>query len=217
MQNQAEMFAAFMAFQAAQGEAKLTPVRKSKADKPQRAPLPTATPREPAPVAELPESYKVRTAYAEAATRNGMACKAYVMFMNRQYGVDWYAIARLTSAQRKALTGNEAARVADIIAERKALKAAYESAGNAKEGADMPWSRARTLAKKMAGDTGGTHDRQTPKAKACGALQRAFLIVHKAIDPERPDRQLVAAMEAMETVLRAVKINPEKLIGDAGQ
>lgn len=180
-----------------------------------KSPLPLA-----APDAEemlMPAMVQARLNYANAANRNIRACAAFVDQMQAAYGADWYAVARLTADERKALSGNEAERCAAIIAQRKALRGAVIAAGHAEKGADMPWSRARALAKQRAGDTGGRHETQTPKAKACNALQRAFLIVHKAIDPDRADRQLVTAMEALETALKAVKINPEKLISDAGQ
>ena len=225
MTNQAQQFAAFVAWQAAQGEANVVsiadaPKAKAKATPKQRAPLPTAAPYVPlasVAEAEYPEMTKARLEYAGGYVKTGMACARYVDAMEAAFGKDWYAVARLTSAERKALTGNEAARAEGVIHARKLLRAAVLAAGHAEKGADMPWSRARALAKLRAGDTKGTPERGTPKQGVVKALAKLYVATHKAIDAEKPDRQLVAIMEALEDALKLAKLNPEKLVTAAGQ
>lgn len=225
MTDQAQQFAAFVAWQAAQGEANVVsiadaPKAKAKATPKQRAPLPTAAPYVPlasVAEAEYPEMTKARLEYAGGYVKTGMACARYVDAMEAAFGKDWYAVARLTSGERKALTGNEAARAEGVIHARKLLRAAVLAAGHAEKGADMPWSRARALAKLRAGDTKGTPERGTPKQGVVKALAKLYVATHKAIDAEKPDRQLVAIMEALEDALKLAKLNPEKLVTAAGQ
>jgi hypothetical protein len=225
MQNQQEMFAAFMAFQASQQEAattKANPVSKAKAkaEPKQRAPLPTAAPTVPLAreaEAEYPEMTKARLEYAGGFVKTGMACERYVDAMEAAFGKDWYAVARLSAAERKALGGNEKARAEGIVHARKLLRAAVLSAGHAEKGADMPWSRARNLAKARAGESGGAPERRTPKQGVIKNLSRLYVATHKAIDADKPDRQLVAIMDTLETALKLAKLDPEKLITSAGQ
>jgi hypothetical protein len=225
MQNQQELFAAFTAFMASQQETPpetLTPVSKAKAKATpkQRAPLPTAAPTVPlasVAEAEYPEMTKARLEYAGGFVKTGMACARYVDAMEAAFGKDWYAVARLTSGERKGLTGNEAARAEGVFHARKLLRAAVLAAGHSEKGADMPWSRARNLAKIRAGDTKGTPERGTPKQGVVKTLAKLYVATHKAIDADRPDRQLVSIMEALEDVLKLAKLDPEKLITAAGQ
>jgi len=225
MQDQAQLFAAFMAFQASQQEAataNLTPVSKAKAKAApkQRAPLPTAAPSIPlasVAEAEYPEMTKARLEYAGGFVKTGMACERYVDAMEAAFGKDWYAVARLSAAERKALSGNEKARAEGIVHARKLLRAAVLAAGHAEKGADMPWSRARNLAKVRAGEGGGATERRTPKQGVIATLSRLYVATHKAIDADKPDRQLVAVMDALETALKLVKLDPEKLVAAAGQ
>jgi hypothetical protein len=224
MQNQQEMFAAFMAFQASQQEAattKANPVSKAKAkaEPKQRAPLPTAAPTVPLAKeaeTEYPEMTKARLEYAGGFVKTGMACERYVDAMEAAFGKDWYAVARLSAAERKALSGNEKARAEGIVHARKLLRAAVLSAGHAEKGADMPWSRARNLAKARAGESGAP-ERRTPKQGVIKNLSRLYVATHKAIDADKPDRQLVAIMDTLETALKLAKLDPEKLIASAGQ
>jgi hypothetical protein len=225
MTNQAEQFAAFVAWQASQQEAattKANPVSKAKAKATpkQRAPLPTAAPSVPLAKeaeTEYPEMTKARLEYAGGFVKTGMACERYVDAMEAAFGADWYAVARLSAAERKALSGNEKARAEGIVHARKLLRAAVLSAGHAEKGADMPWSRARNLAKARAGESGGAPERRTPKQGVIKNLSRLYVATHKAIDADKPDRQLVAIMDTLETALKLAKLDPEKLISAAGQ
>jgi hypothetical protein len=200
---------------------KANPVRaKTKAEPKQRAPLPTAAPSVPlasVAEAEYPEMTKARLEYAGGFVKTGMACERYVDAMEAAFGKDWYAVARLSAAERKALGGNEKARAEGIVHARKLLRAAVLAAGHSEKGADMPWSRARNLAKVRAGESGGATERRTPKQGVIATLSRLYVATHKAIDADKPDRQLVAVMDALETALKLVKVDPDKLVAAAGQ
>lgn len=129
-------------------------VRSSRGRKAQ-APLPTAAPSVPLAkdaVIEYPEMTQARLEYANGYVKSGMACERFVDAMEAAFGADWYAVARLSAAERKALSGNEKARAEGVVHARKMLRAAVLAAGHAEKGADMPWSRARNLAKARAGE-----------------------------------------------------------------
>ena len=233
MQNQNELFAAFTAFMASQQEAapaKANPVSNRgsrKAERKQRAPLPTAAPSAPLAkdaVIEYPEMTQARLEYANGYVKNGMACARYVDAMEAAFGADWYAVARLSAAERKALSGNEKARAEGIVHARKMLRAAVLAAGHAEKGADMPWSRARNLAKVRAGDVKAPAKRgartTTGKAKVApkakpptlkAQVSAAFVQAYVLASKEGASENVVNATEYLREACALLGLDVAKL------
>jgi hypothetical protein len=236
MTNQTELFAAFTAFMASQGEAKANHVStgkaKAKAAPKVRAPLPTAAPSVPLAkdaVIEYPEMTQARLEYANGYVKNGMACARFVDAMEAAFGADWYAVARLSAAERKALSGNEKARADGVTHARKMLRAAVIAAGHAEKGADMPWSRARNLAKARAGEVKAPAKRgartTTGKAKPASKAKpltvaqevaRAFVRTYVLASKDGASENVVNATEHLREacILMGLKVAVLEDIGD---